>query len=378
MTRQLYIEIRNYLSKLIKGTEWENHVFCVGGCVRDMTLMKDEIKDIDLVIDLPNGGVCFAEWVKETGNANGEVVTFPTYGTAMFHLKQYPSISIECVQTRSEKYTDRNSRKPETCYGTLEEDAFRRDLTINALYWDLSNCKILDPTGKGFDDIGNKVIRTTNDNPDVVFIDDPLRILRVVRFSTRLGWDIDNFTLESMKRNVDRLRVVSMERINEEFGKMLVSDDPVVALTLLSEIGALKYIIPELIETQTLKQNRYHDYNTVWEHTMLVLSKTPPTLKLRMAALLHDIGKVKTVKIKEDGEPSFILHECVSATMATTILDRLRYSTQFRNEVCFLICNHMTFKRCGNGEDFFMKAKSFNHIVYRCRNMQTMWLCGGR
>jgi poly(A) polymerase len=153
-----YREILNHLKVIIIGTEWENHLYSVGGCVRD-SIMGNEIKDIDVVLDLPSGGIRFAEWMEKNHFTSGSVVTYPTYGTAMFKLASFPDVEIECVQTRKEQYHDESSRNPETAYGTLEEDAFRRDLTINAIYWDISHNRMLDITGYGVNDIKNKKIR---------------------------------------------------------------------------------------------------------------------------------------------------------------------------------------------------------------------------
>lgn len=159
MTKTKFEEIVAYISGLIKGTEWEHHCFVVGGAVRDF-VMGSEIKDIDLVLDTENGGIRFADWMKESGYTKGSVVTYPTYGTAMFRLNEYPDVEIECVQTRKEQYKDKNSRNPETEYGTLYEDIMRRDFTCNTLLYDITNCQVLDLTGKGIEDIKNKIIRS--------------------------------------------------------------------------------------------------------------------------------------------------------------------------------------------------------------------------
>lgn len=176
MTLDQYIEIRHTIRDTIKGTAWENHVYVVGGCVRD-ELMGNEIKDVDMCVDLPGGGVHFAEWLYSNKQITCKPITYPTYGTAMFHLRQFPDLELECVQTRKEKYPDAKTRNPETAFGSIEEDCFRRDLTINALYRNVSTDELLDYTGRGVEDIQNHTIRTTTD-PDIIFDDDPLRILR--------------------------------------------------------------------------------------------------------------------------------------------------------------------------------------------------------
>ena len=129
MKLEVYQDIKKYMAELIKGTEFENKVFCVGGCCRD-EILKNEIKDIDIVIELPDGGIRFAQWLYDNKYTHGSIVTYPTYGTSMFKLDKFPDIEIEAVQTRSEKYIDRDSRNPSPEYGTIIEDCMRRDLWL--------------------------------------------------------------------------------------------------------------------------------------------------------------------------------------------------------------------------------------------------------
>ena len=174
------------------------------------------------------------------------------------------------------------------------------------MYYDISNEKYLDLTGLGISDIENHVIRTTND-PDVIFSDDPLRIMRCIRFSCRYGWNIEDTTMNGMKKNAERLSIITKERIQDEFNKMLLSKNPIQALEKLMEINVMKFIIPELEEAYRMEQNKYH-IGTVWEHSMKVLanvSLVSESLVLRMAALLHDIGKIKVKTIDEKGNVHF-------------------------------------------------------------------------
>lgn len=159
MTEDKFHKIVLYIKDLIKGTKFDGKTYVVGGAVRDL-LMNKEIKDVDIVVELPNGGIEIAKWMEENGYTHGSVVTYPTYGTAMFRLNEYPEVEIECVQTRKEQYKDKNSRNPETEYGTLYEDIMRRDFTCNTLLYDITNCQVLDLTGKGIEDIKNKIIRS--------------------------------------------------------------------------------------------------------------------------------------------------------------------------------------------------------------------------
>ncbi len=362
MKQEKYIQIKDYLRDLIKGTEWEGHVFAVGGCVRD-EIMGQEIKDIDLCVSLPSGGVRFAEWLRDNNHALKEVTIYPSYGTAMLHLKAFPDVELEFVQTRKEKYIDHSCRNPETAFGTIEDDCGRRDLTINALYSNVSTGEIVDITGKGVEDIRNHIIRTPND-PDVIYDDDPLRILRCIRFASRYGWDIEQITYEGMIRNVPRLVIITKERVKDELNKMLICSHPVMAMELLRKTGAMHYVIPELEEIYDMTQNEYH-FGTVWEHTMAVMEQLKSDkLALRMAALLHDIGKIRT-RVEMDGKAHFLKHEVVGAAMMNEVLRPLRYSNEFVREVSFLVENHMLSKSWGK-ECEHMKEKTLRKWQYIC------------
>lgn len=364
-----FITITEYIREIIRGTIYEGHIYAVGGSVRDL-LMKKPIKDIDLVIDIENGGIEFAKFCMDKGLLTHDVVLFERYGTAMFKFLQFPDDEIECVMTRGEKYPDRNSRNPETIFAGIEEDCIRRDLTINALYYNISTGEIVDMVG-GLNDIENKIIRTTNENPDVVFDDDALRILRCCRFSVRYGWEIESKTYESMKRYVDRLEIISKERIKDEFNKILLSDNASMGIRTLCDIGAMKYIIPEVDEMIGMEQNAYH-FGDVFEHTMALLDYDTKHFQtedvvVRLALLLHDIGKIKTKSVGNDGRVHFYEHEFVGCDMVTDILKRLKYDNKTIETVKFLVKNHMRTKNFGN-DCVKIKPKHFNKLAYVCKN----------
>lgn len=242
-----YNAVKEYLRELIKDTEFNNKVFCVGGCCRD-AILGDDIKDIDIVIELPNGGVHFAEWLRDNEHTKGAIVTYPTYGTSKFTLDKFPHIEIEAVHTRSEKYLDRSSRNPSTDYGTIKEDCMRRDLTINAIYCNVSTDEYIDVCGNSLMDIRHHIIRTPSD-PEITYNDDPLRILRCVRFASRYGWAIEAKTYASMKNNIDRLSIISAERITDEFNKIIGNSDidkSFHGLSYLNDIGAFRYIFTDV------------------------------------------------------------------------------------------------------------------------------------
>ena len=364
-----FVTITEYIKDIIKGTLFENRVYVVGGSIRDLK-MKRPIKDIDLVVDIENGGVKFAKFCMDSNLLTHDVVFFERFGAVMFSFKSFPDDQIECVMTRGEKYPDRNSRNPETVFAPIEEDCIRRDLTINALYYNISTGEIVDMVG-GLNDIENKVIRTTNENPDIVFDDDPLRICRVIRFSCRYGWEIEPKTYESMKRYVDRLEIISKERIKDEFNKILLSDNASMGIRTLCDIGAMKYIIPEVDEMIGMEQNAFH-FGDVFEHTMALLDYDvkhfqSEDITVRLALLLHDIGKIRTRSVGIDGRVHFYEHEYVGGEMVVDILKRLKYDNKTIYIVQFLVKNHMRTKNFGN-DCVKIKTKHFNKLAHTCKN----------
>lgn len=267
MKIEIYYDILNYIKEIIKGTEFEGHVFSVGGCERDKHLGLRTIKDIDIVIDLMDGGIKFAKWLESNGHTHGSVVVYENFGTAMFKLDKFPTEEIEAVHTRKETYRDKNSRNPETAFGTIHDDCYRRDFTINALYHNISTGEDLDLTGLGLTDLESGVIRTCNE-PDVTMNDDSLRIMRACRFSSKLGFKIDNDVFNAMKRNIDRLEIISQERITDEFNKILMSGHPYIGLTYLDDIGFFDTITPYLFTYENGEKNddaKFGAFETVLE-----------------------------------------------------------------------------------------------------------------
>ena len=368
MTREEFKKITEYIGSIIKGTSFENHIFAVGGSIRDLC-MGNDIKDIDLVIDLPHGGVDFANWCKDQGYTK-TVVIYETYGTAMFMFKQFPGEEIECVMTRGEKYLDDGTRNPTVEFNTIEEDVIRRDLTINSLYYNCSTGEILDLID-GKSDIDNHIIKTTNPDADQIFIDDPLRILRCIRFQTRFGFTISDETYKAMKRNVQRLKIITKERIQAEFNKILMSENAVMGINMLYYIGAMTFIVPEFEKCYGLTQNRFH-FGDVAEHTLAVLDyhckHFDANLTERLACFLHDIGKTATRTVK-DGKVHFYDHEYVGAELTGDILRELKYDTDTIKKVKFLIRNHMRTKQAGDGAKY-IKDKSLHKLLYECKTFE--------
>jgi len=343
--------VLEFLRKIITGTEWNNKIFAVGGCVRD-ELMGLRPKDLDFVVngDL-NSGIEFSVWLaKIFGNykENSNPVTYPRFGTSKLSLfkNKYnlPNIELEFVSPRKEKYTF-GDRKPEVTGGDLTDEVNRRDITINTLMKNVSTNKIIDLTGKGISDIKNGIIRTPI-NPEITFKDDGLRLMRVVRFSTRYGFKIDNDVLNAMKKNSGLITTISKERINDELNKILVSPKPDEGFRLLQSTGLLKHIIPELDKTVGMSQGEYHTED-VFNHILSVVSNTPPDLKTRLMAVFHDIGKVSTQTTDEDGSIHFYDHENVGAEITKRIMKDLKYSNDMIEDVAQGVGNHMRLKSGG-------------------------------
>ena len=254
MTTEKYFAIRQAIAEIIQGTQWQNHVDLVGGCVRD-EIMHYDIHDIDLAIDKPNGGVLFAKWLarKRLLARGRSLQIFIHYGTAKVKLRRYPEEEIDCVQTRKGRYEYDRHPKPEKYFGTILEDAACRDLTINSLYLNVSTGEILDPTGRGLKDLEDHIIRTPND-PDISLLDNPMHILRCIRFAVRYGWALDDTLIHSMKRNVDILAdaLPRPRRIIKEMTAIQALPDKDRAMQLIETAGAIKYIEPVLQLMKTI------------------------------------------------------------------------------------------------------------------------------
>jgi len=330
---------------LIIGTEFENNVFIAGGWCRDMLINRPS-KDIDFVVTLPAGGIVFATWLTmKTGTykKGSNPVYYGRFGTAAFRIWGH---EFESVMSRQEAY-EPGSRKPAVKFGNIEQDVFRRDFTINSLLYNVSTGEVVDLTNLGRIDIKEKILRTTS-NPSDIFNEDPLRMLRCVRFACQLDFDIEEKTYLALELNSDALKTISKERINAELNKILISPLAPYGIELLVKTNLMKHIIPELYETIGMDQNKYHTTD-VYNHILQVLSKTPAVLLTRMGALLHDIGKPKVVEPRTDGEGfKFINHENVGSSMTIDILKRLKYPTEFIDHVATIVKYHMRTKQYGD------------------------------
>ena len=293
--------------------------YVVGGYVRDYYLHRKS-KDVDVVV--AGSGVAVAE---ELGRELGVKVTiFKTYGTAML---QWRGIEVEFVGARRESYSPQ-SRNPHVEPGTLRDDQCRRDFTINALAWSLNAAtfgELVDPFG-GMEDMEDCIIRTPLE-PDKTFSDDPLRMMRGVRFASQLGFDIDEETFDGMCRQADRIKIITKERISVELNKILASPAPSIGLRLMHQTGLLKHILPEVEAMSGVERRGKHGHKDNFEHTMKVLdnvAKRSDDLWLRWAALLHDIGKPQTKAYDPRAGWTFHQHEALGSKLVPQIFRRLR------------------------------------------------------
>ena len=298
--------------------------FVIGGYVRDCFLGRPSC-DIDIVVE--GSGIDFARAVGE--RTRQHVSYFKNFGTAMLHFR---GDEVEFVGARKESYR-RESRKPIVENGTLEDDQQRRDFTINAMAFSLQRedfGALVDPFG-GIRDLDAGIIRTPLD-PDTTYSDDPLRMLRAVRFATKLStpdrpFSIVPESMASMRRIADRLKILSCERVAEELNKMMVTAQPAMAFRLMDEAGLLRYVLPELLALKGVETVDGRGHKDNFEHSLAVLTNVAEksdNLWLRWAALLHDIGKPASKRYDPAQGWTFHGHEVVGARMVPKIFDRLR------------------------------------------------------
>ena len=390
--------LEDFIKKTIQGTEWDGKVFIAGGYVRDEFMGKDP-KDLDILVNAPNGGFRFAKWITQKVGAykgpeidppipprpdyqmdeKGEPLTpedkkihdgwieklnqiqklytnpviFPRFGTVKFNLRgvthngiDISDMDIEAVMPRKEKYVP-GSRKPIVTGGELKDDVERRDFTVNSLLKDLSSGEILDLTGMGKADIRAGIIRTPL-NPDKIFTDDPLRMLRAIRFAVKYNWKLPLFMIRGLKKNASQLKNISQERIRDELNKILVTGSPSKGIKLLKITDLLQFVIPELVPAIKMTQNKHHKHD-VFQHTLDVLSKTEPILVQRLMALFHDIGKTVTKSVEPDTKGvHFYGHELAGEKIVVAVMNRLKYPKELIDAVKLGVRNHMRLKQAGD------------------------------
>ena len=315
--------LNNKIFQVISQASQELNVdsYVIGGFVRDLLLKRDFKKDIDIVA--VGCGIELALKVSQLLPNKPKVQVFKTYGTAML---RFEDTEVEFVGARKESYHF-DSRNPVVENGTLEDDQNRRDFTINALALSLNNenfGELSDPFN-GLADLENKVIKTPLD-PDITFSDDPLRMLRGIRFANQLGFEIEENSLKSIAKNAERIKIISGERIVDELNKILLTDKPSIGFMLLFKTGLLDIILPELTALNQVEEIEGHTHKNNFYHTLEVVDNICPNTDdvwLRWSALLHDIGKAPTKRFNKKQGWTFHGHEFLGGKMAKKIFERL-------------------------------------------------------
>ena len=322
MTEHLQDKIFSLISEA--ADELQQECYVIGGYVRDIFLKRPS-KDIDVVV--VGSGIDLAQRVSEKLGKRAKLTIFKTYGTAQVKLND---LELEFVGARRESY-QRDSRNPIVEDGTLEDDQNRRDFTINALAICLNKDRfgeLVDPFG-GIEDLKNFVIRTPL-NPDITFSDDPLRMMRGIRFSAQLGFFLETATFEAIARNKDRIEIISKERIADELNKIMMSRKPSVGFILLEKTGLLELIFPEVLALKGAETKDGVGHKDNFYHTLAVLDNLcehTDNLWLRWAALLHDIGKPRTKKFDARLGWTFYNHNFIGEKMIPEIFRRMKLPT---------------------------------------------------
>jgi putative nucleotidyltransferase with HDIG domain len=317
--KHLEHKIFEIVSQAAKELNLECYV--IGGFVRDILLDRNHKKDIDIVA--VGSGIELAEKVAKLIPNHPKVQVFKNYGTAML---RFEDMDIEFVGARKESY-NRDSRNPIVENGTLKDDQDRRDFTINALAFSLNESSfgnLVDPFN-GVEDLKKKIIRTPLDS-DITYSDDPLRMLRAIRFASQLHFEIEIKSLQAIVRNKERIKIISGERIVDELNKILQSEKPSVGFLLLYETGLLDIILPELTALNQVEEIEGHTHKNNFYHSLEVVDNICPNTDdvwLRWAALLHDIGKAPTKKFNKKQGWTFHGHEFLGGKMVKNIFERL-------------------------------------------------------
>ena len=315
--------LEHNIFKIISQAAQELNLECyvIGGFVRDILLSRDYKKDIDIVAI--GSGIELALKVSQLIPFHPKVQVFKNYGTAML---RYDDIDVEFVGARKESYAH-DSRNPLVENGTLKDDQERRDFTINALAFSLNAenfGNLVDPFN-GVEDLKNKIIKTPL-NPDVTYSDDPLRMMRAIRFASQLNFEIEIQSLEAIFKNKDRINIISGERIVDELHKILTSEKPSIGFLHLFQTGLLEIILPELTDLNNVEEVEGHTHKNNFYHTLEVVDNiclNTDDVWLRWSALLHDIGKAPTKRFNKKQGWTFHGHEFLGGKMVKKIFERL-------------------------------------------------------
>lgn len=330
MKKEIFNKFYHYLNQVVNGTEFEGHVFLSGECVREFLQGKSEISKIDITVDIENGGIEFAKWLTQTEDCyvkDKNPVNIVSNQRAYFKIttnEDFKNIFVCCMQTRlnpSYSAVDGSSN-----FGSLIDDCVLKDISVHSMYLDVSCGEILD-LANAVDDMKEMLIMTPN-KPDIIYKDDPINMLKIIRYASQWQWDIEKRTWFGILKHHELIKKVSMERIKTELEKILLSTEPSYGLERLLTSGLLYDIFPQLYQLNQISV----DDKTLFKHTLDVVDGVNPNLVTRLAALFHDLGKPFSMHKKK-----FVGYEVKSRNIAETIMKSLGYDAIMQEKVLKLI-----------------------------------------
>ena len=330
------------ISKAISELSDETKVnaFLVGGCVRDLMLNPlEEAIDVDIMVE--GNGIDFAKKLAKKINVR-KIVPFEKFATAKIPYREF---EIEVASARLEKYEESSRNPSEVVISKIEDDLLRRDFTVNAMAVSLNKDnfgEFFDPFN-GMKDLSNKILRTPLDS-DTTFSDDPLRMMRAAYFSSKLSLEIDPICLKSIKKNAERITIVSQERKTNELFKILGTKKPSIGLNILQESGLMNFVFPEIAVMYGMDQSNEYHHKDIFYHTLEVVdnaAQLSDKLDLRLAALVHDIAKPKTRRLSKSKGYTFYGHDDVGARMLKGISSNMKFSNSTRDYITKLTALHL-------------------------------------
>ena len=330
------------ISKAISELSDETNInaFLVGGCVRDLMLNPlEEAIDVDIMVE--GNGIDFAKKLAKKINVR-KIVPFEKFATAKI---PYSEFEIEVASARQEKYEESSRNPSEVVISKIEDDLLRRDFTVNAMAVSLNKDnfgEFFDPFN-GMEDLSNKILRTPLD-ADTTFSDDPLRMMRAAYFSSKLSLEIDSICLKSIKKNAERITIVSQERKTNELFKILGTKKPSIGLNILQESGLMNFVFPEIAVMYGMDQSNEYHHKDIFYHTLEVVdnaAQLSDKLDLRLAALVHDIAKPKTRRLSKSKGYTFYGHDDVGARMLKGISSNMKFSNSTRDYITKLTALHL-------------------------------------
>ena len=354
-------EVERLFKKLLPSSPFAGKAFSVGGYVRD-ELLGVGTKDLDVVVNMQGGAGKMTKWLHRefpSISRPRQMRNYPIWVIAFKEDVKYKGevyntsgAEVEFADSQKESFPDESSRDRLTEPGTLEEDSQRRDFTVNMLLRDLSSGELLDLTGTSIKDIKEGILRGHHAvDFGKILNDDPLRMMRLVRFQVKYGWKIPMDVLRTVKKNAGRIKIVSGERIRDELIKIMKLGKLSQAIRLMKAVGLLQYVLPEIEAMKGVMHDLsrgHHQEGDVLKHTILVLKNAKPGVESQLAALLHDVGKPKTQEILED-KIQFLGHETVGGEMAEAIMRRLKFERTTVKSVRRMVENHMRPHDLGRG-----------------------------